>query len=48
MYKDPYVNQYSAPYGYCFFKDGKKLGRIIWVNDADGICIGKCEKEWGL
>ena len=49
QYKNPYYNQYVAPYGYCFFnKDGKKLGRIIWVNNVDGIYIDKCDEEWGL
>lgn len=49
QYKSPYYNQYVAPYGYCFYnKDGKKLGRIIWVNNVDGIYIDKCDEEWGL
>lgn len=47
-YKNPYDGQYVAPYRYCFFKDGKKLGRIIWVNNADGIYIRECDEEWGL
>lgn len=49
MYKSPYMNQYVAPFKYCFFdKNGKKLGRIIWANNVDGIYIDKCEEEWGL
>lgn len=49
IYKNPYNNQYVAPYRYCFFNsEGNKLGRIIWVNNVDGIYIDKCDKEWGL
>lgn len=49
QYKNPYYNQYVAPYRYCFFNsEGKKLGRIIWVNNVDGIYIDKCDSEWGL
>ena len=41
--------QYVAPYGYAFFNsEGKKLGRIIWTNNVDGIYIDKCDEEWGL
>jgi len=47
--KNPYVNQYVAPYRYCFFdSEGRKLGRIIWTNKVDGIYIDKCNEEWGL
>ena len=49
QYKSPYYNQYVAPYRYCFFNsEGKKLGRIIWENNVDGIYIDKCDSEWGL
>ena len=49
IYKNPYFQQYVAPYKYCFFNsEGKRLGRIIWINNVDGIYIDKCEKEWGL
>lgn len=49
MYKNPYYDQYVAPYRYCFFNsEGKKLGRIIWENNVDGIYIDKCDEEWGL
>ena len=48
IFKNPYTNQYVAPYRYCFFKDGRNLGRIIWVNNVDGIYIDKCDEEWGL
>lgn len=40
-YKNPYYNQYVAPYMHHFEKDGKDLGRIIWVNNVDGITIEK-------
>lgn len=49
IYKNPYYSLYVAPYRYCFFNsDGQKLGRIIWVNNVDGIYIDKCNEEWGL
>ena len=49
IFKNPYTNQYVAPYSYCFFSsDGRKLGRIIWVNNVDGIYIDKSDSEWGL
>lgn len=48
QYKNPYYNQYVAPYRYCFYKDGRKLGRIIWTNNVEGITIEKDDKEWGL
>lgn len=49
IFKNPYCNQYVAPYRYCFFNaEGIKLGRIIWVNNVDGIYIDKCDLEWGL
>ena len=49
IFKNPYINQYVAPYGYAFFNaEGKCLGRIIWINNPNGIYIDKCEKEWGL
>lgn len=49
IFKNPYTNQYVAPYRYCFFdKKGRKLGRIIWTNNVDGIYIDQCDSEWGL
>ena len=49
QYKNSYYEQYVAPYRYCFFNsEGKKVERIIWVNDVDCIYIGKWEEEWGL
>lgn len=43
QYKSPYYNQYIAPYQYHFEKDGKNLGRILWINNTDGIIIVKDE-----
>lgn len=49
IFKNPYINQYVAPYRYCFFNaEGRKLGRVIWTNNVDGIYIDKCDEEWGL
>ena len=49
LLKNPYSNQYVAPYRYAFFnEDGKCLGRVIWVNNVDGIYIDKCDSVWGL
>lgn len=42
QYKNPYDNQYVAPDYYCFYNsDGERLGKIIWVNNTDGIYIDK-------
>lgn len=49
IFKNPYINQYVAPYRYCFFNsEGRKLGRIIWVNNVEGIYLDECDEEWGL
>ena len=49
IYKNPYINQYVAPYRYCFFSsDGQKLGRIIWANNVEGIYLDECDDEGGL
>ena len=49
QYKNSYYDQYVAPYRYCFFNsEGKKLGRIIWVNNVDGIYNDKSDEESGL
>lgn len=49
LLKNPYSNQYVAPYRYAFFnEDGKCLGRVIWINNVDGIYIDKCDSVWGL
>lgn len=42
QYKNPYVNQYTAPYGYSFYDaEGNRLGRIIWVKNPEGIYVDK-------
>ena len=41
QYKNPYYNQYIAPYQHHFEYNGKNLGRIIWINNPDGIIIVK-------
>lgn len=49
IFKNPYTNQYVAPYRYCFFSSGgHKLGRVIWTNNVNGIYIDQCDEEWGL
>ena len=39
QYKNPYVQQYVAPYGYHFERDGVNYGRIMWMSNVDGIII---------
>ena len=42
--KNPYCNQYIAHQGYHFTDyDGRNIGRIIWINNIDGITIEKDE-----
>ena len=41
--KNPYWNQYVAPYGCHFEREGKNLGRILWINNVEGIIIVKDE-----
>ena len=43
QYKNPYVQQYVAPYGYHFERDGVNYGRIMWMSNVDGIIIVKDE-----
>lgn len=43
QYRNPYYNQYVAPYQHHFEKDGRNLGRILWINNTDGITIEKDE-----
>ena len=43
IYKNPYCNQYVAPYGYAFFYNGECQGRIIWRNNVEGYYIDKEE-----
>lgn len=41
MYKNPYNNQYVAPYGYSFYYQGINQGRIIWTSSPEGYYIAK-------
>lgn len=41
QYKNPYVQQYVAPYGYHFNRNGVNYGRIMWMSNVDGITIEK-------
>lgn len=43
QYKNPYVNQYVAPWGYHFERNGVNYGRIMWMSNVDGITIEKNE-----
>lgn len=43
QYKNPYVNQYVAPDGYHFERNGVNYGRIMWMSNVDGITIEKDE-----
>lgn len=43
QYKNPYVNQYVAPIGYHFERDGINYGRIAWFSNVNGITIEKDE-----
>ena len=42
-------SQFVAPYLYCFYNaEGRKLGRIVWLSDVEGIYVDKDLNEWGL
>ena len=41
MYKNPYNNQYVAPYGYSFYLNGVNQGRIIWTSSPENYYIDK-------
>lgn len=43
QYKNPYVQQYVAPQGYHFMRDGVNYGRVMWMSNVDGITIEKDE-----
>ena len=43
QYKNPYVNQYVAPFGYHLEKNGVNYGRIAWFSNVDGVTIEKDE-----
>ena len=44
-YKNPYVNQYVAPLGYHFERNGVNYGRIAWFSNVNGITIEKDENN---
>lgn len=44
QYKNPYVSQYTAPYGYHFERDGINYGRIAWFSNVNGVTIEKDEE----
>lgn len=41
LYKNPITNQYVAPYGYCFYYNGKNQGRVIWASDPTNYYLKK-------
>lgn len=41
LYKNPLTNQYVAPYGYCFYYNGKNQGRVIWASDPTNYYLKK-------
>ena len=43
-YKNPYVQQYVAPLGYHFSRNGVNYGRIAWFSNVNGITIEKDEE----
>ena len=47
IYKNPYDDQYVAPYGFHFVRDGINMGKIIWrkPNELDGIYIERDEED---
>lgn len=44
QYRNPYVNQYIAPLGYHFMRNGINYGRIAWFSNVEGITIEKDEE----
>lgn len=45
QYKNPYNNQYVAPYGYSFYNNGVNQGRIIWTSSPEGYYIKNDETD---
>ena len=45
MYKNPYDNQYVAPFGYAFYYQGVNQGRIIWTSSPENYYIKKDEED---
>lgn len=41
--KNPYVDQYVAPFGYHFERNNINYGRVAWFSNVDGITIEKDE-----
>lgn len=44
-YKNPYVQQYVAPFGYHFERNGVSYGRVMWMSNVEGITIEKDETD---
>ena len=40
-FKNPYDDQYVAPYGYSFNIDGIRVGRVIWTKNTQNITYEK-------
>ena len=47
-YKNPYVDQYVAPYGYHFERNGVNYGRVAWFSNVNGITIEKDDEELNI
>ena len=45
LYKNPYNNQYVAPRGYEFYRNGEYIGRIAWIDRPDGYYVDKDEED---
>jgi hypothetical protein len=43
QYKNPYVQQYVAPFGYHFQSGDINYGRVMWMSNVDGVTIEKDE-----
>lgn len=43
QYKNPYVQQYVAPFGYHFERNGVSYGRVMWMSNVEGVTIEKDE-----
>lgn len=43
QYKNPYVQQYVAPFGYHFQRGDINFGRVMWMSNVDGITVEKDE-----
>lgn len=44
-YKNPYVQQYVAPFGYHFVRNGINYGRIAWFSNVNGVTIEEDENN---